>query len=739
MGVVWRGRDKVVGTEYAIKLLRQEYAADADAVTRFVRERTVLMKFRHPAVVSVHDMIVEGDQLALVMDLVGGGDLNGYQRRSGGTLSAAETARIGAQICDGLAAAHAAGIVHRDLKPANVLLDNDQVRLADFGVARIVGDQSATTTGTVLGTAAYLAPELLTGSQASPACDIYALGITLYEVLGGQPPFGGHVAAIMHHHLETVPARLPAVPDPLWELVSACLAKKPEDRPTAEALAGSLRTPALLGALSPAAPVTMFAPVTPPAVGPDLATMASLPPAPVSPSPVGPVSPFPAGFGPPRNLPGPAPAGRPPTILPPPHTLPPPDSLPPGIQPPYGQPANGQPANGQQSTGQQSGGLPPGPQLPYRQPPHRQPPGGPRPKPAFGLQGQPPGTPPQPWTGGPGLPGQQPGWNGGQPTAQSQSAVQNQTAMAAHTAVATQTSVATQTAMPAHTAVATQTAVPIPPVMPSQPGDLSRQERLAQLKKKRRTPSPAMLIAGGAAALLVVLVVVALAAHLGPFSSGHKAEGGASPPPATAAGPARSSTSAATPSPAGTHHGGAAPGHRVKPSSSASSTPTPSASVSKSPAKPKHGSGASGPLVPYGPNLLVDGSFTQPTLTAWNYALQNATLQQGDGFGGGNAVQLVASKPATVAQTITGLTSGVTYKLTGYVYSTGGEQIYIGAMDTADPTIRGQQVTTSPSWVQLSATYKVPAGQTSVAIFCIMHEGGTGYCSDFSFRAMHHS
>ena len=93
MGVVWRGRDKVTGSPFAIKLLRSEYAADPDAVTRFVRERTVLMRFRHPAVVTLHDMIVEGDQLALVMDLVGGGDLNAYRLRSGGTLPPVEAAR----------------------------------------------------------------------------------------------------------------------------------------------------------------------------------------------------------------------------------------------------------------------------------------------------------------------------------------------------------------------------------------------------------------------------------------------------------------------------------------------------------------------------------------------------------------------------------------------------------------------------------------------------------------------
>jgi serine/threonine-protein kinase len=253
MGVVWRGRDKISGTQYAIKVLRSEYSADPDAVTRFVRERTVLMKFRHPAVVSVRDMIVEGEYLALVMDLVEGGDLNMHRQRVGGTLAALEAARIGAQICDGLDAAHQAGIIHRDLKPANVLLSRGQVRLADFGIARIIGDQSGTTTGTVLGTAHYLAPEMLTGSQPSAASDMYAFGVTLYEMLAGRPPFSGHIAAIMHDHLATAPVRIPGVPDPLWDLVSACVSKQPETRPAAAAMAQALRAPALIGALTAAA------------------------------------------------------------------------------------------------------------------------------------------------------------------------------------------------------------------------------------------------------------------------------------------------------------------------------------------------------------------------------------------------------------------------------------------------------------------------------------------------------
>jgi len=177
MGVVWRGRDRETGTPCAIKLLRPEFAADPASVARFVRERTALVKFRHPNVVTLRDMIVEGDCLALVMDLIDGGDLDAYRRTCGGTLAPGEALGLTAQICDALAAAHAAGIVHRDLKPANVLLDAGQVRLADFGIARIAGESPATTAGMVSGTVAFMAPEVISGGAPTAACDVYAAGI----------------------------------------------------------------------------------------------------------------------------------------------------------------------------------------------------------------------------------------------------------------------------------------------------------------------------------------------------------------------------------------------------------------------------------------------------------------------------------------------------------------------------------------------------------------------------------
>jgi serine/threonine-protein kinase len=200
-----------------------------------------MLRFRHPNVVTLHDMIVERDRLALVMDFIAGGDLAGYRQRRGGTLPPAEAADLTAQICSALAAAHTAGIVHRDLKPANVLLDNGEVRLTDFGIARISGEPTVTTQGYFLGTLSYLAPEVIQGGEPTPACDVYAAGVTLYELLAGRPPFTGQAAAIMYGHLQGEPPRLGGIPDAAWQLITACMEKDPARRPSAVELESALR------------------------------------------------------------------------------------------------------------------------------------------------------------------------------------------------------------------------------------------------------------------------------------------------------------------------------------------------------------------------------------------------------------------------------------------------------------------------------------------------------------------
>jgi serine/threonine protein kinase, bacterial len=241
MGVVWRGQDMETGAWVAVKLLRPEYAASPAAVSRFVGERNALVRFRHPNVVNLRDMIVEGDRLALVMDLITGGDLDTFRLHNGGTLAPKVAVRLTAQICDGLAAAHTAGIVHRDLKPSNVLLQAGQVKIADFGISRITGEARRTTTGTVMGTPTYLAPEAINGAEPTSAADVYAVGITLYELLSSQPPFDGHVVAVMQAHLQREPERIQGIADPLWDQLAACLSKDPAGRPAAADLARSLK------------------------------------------------------------------------------------------------------------------------------------------------------------------------------------------------------------------------------------------------------------------------------------------------------------------------------------------------------------------------------------------------------------------------------------------------------------------------------------------------------------------
>ena len=277
MGVVWRGQDVHTGNWLAIKVLRPEYAANPVSVARFVGERNALVRFRHPNVVTLRDMIVEGDQLALVMDLVVGGDLDTFRQHHGGTLAPAIAAGLTAQICAGLAAVHEAGIVHRDLKPANVLLDNGRVRLADFGIARITGESKSTIAGMVMGTALYLAPELIAGGEASPASDVYAAGITLYELLAGQPPFTGHVAAVMQAHLQRTAPRPPGIPDRIWAAIAACLSKDPAGRPTADDLGDAMRQAAIdTGDLPAATPPHGLIPL--PAAGSPLSSPPAPPP-----------------------------------------------------------------------------------------------------------------------------------------------------------------------------------------------------------------------------------------------------------------------------------------------------------------------------------------------------------------------------------------------------------------------------------------------------------------------------
>ncbi len=246
----------------AVKILRAELTSDPDVVARFVQERSILVDLAHPNLVGVRDLVVEGETLAIVMDLVEGSDLRAVLRQRPTLPPAEGVARI-SDVLQGLTAVHAAGIVHRDLKPENILVDSskpDEVRarITDFGIARIAHGPSLTRLSGLIGTPEYMAPELAEREQATPKADLYSAGIILYEVLGGRTPFaGGHPVAVLRRHLEEDVPPLEGLPDPLWGLIARLLEKDPEARPTSAAeVADELATlPGELAGLPALAPV----------------------------------------------------------------------------------------------------------------------------------------------------------------------------------------------------------------------------------------------------------------------------------------------------------------------------------------------------------------------------------------------------------------------------------------------------------------------------------------------------
>ncbi|GHJ36461.1 serine/threonine-protein kinase [Streptomyces sp. TS71-3] len=255
-GTVWLGE----GPEgpVAIKLLREDLACDQELVGRFVQERTALLGLEHRNVVGVRDLVVDGNDLALVMDLVRGTDLRTRLERERRLAPEAAVA-IAADVADALAAAHAAGVVHRDVKPENVLLDMQgplgpggahPALLTDFGVAKLIDSPRRPRATKIIGTPDYLAPEIVEGLPPRAAVDIYALATVLYEMLAGFTPFGGgHPGAVLRRHVTETVVPLPGIPEELWQLIVQCLAKGPASRLRASELGARLREqlPSLAG------------------------------------------------------------------------------------------------------------------------------------------------------------------------------------------------------------------------------------------------------------------------------------------------------------------------------------------------------------------------------------------------------------------------------------------------------------------------------------------------------------
>src|SRR5579871_663741 len=238
MATIYRARDRRMNRLVAVKVLREVYSTDRKFITRFQMEARAASSLTHPNIVQVYDYGQSADNYYIVMEFIQGIDLRRYLKTRH-ILEVDQAVAIAHDVALGLGAAHRRQIVHRDVKPQNVMVNGEGlVKLTDFGIASMYKDLSAerlTTTGMTLGTVQYYAPEQAQGEIVSPAADVYALGIVMYEMLTGKPPFDGDtpVAVAMQHiqDIPTPPSYLnPNIPPALEEIIMRCLEKEPERR-----------------------------------------------------------------------------------------------------------------------------------------------------------------------------------------------------------------------------------------------------------------------------------------------------------------------------------------------------------------------------------------------------------------------------------------------------------------------------------------------------------------------------
>ena len=285
MATVYRARQMNMQRDVAVKIMSAELVNDPQFVARFEREAQVIASLEHPRIVPVHDYGHEGDLFYLVMRLIEGQTL--YDRMLDGPLPPETAARLVGQIAEALDYAHERGVIHRDLKPNNILLDDyDNIYMMDFGLAKLLAATSnLTETGMVLGTPAYMAPEQWRGDPDDARTDVYALGVILYEMVCGQPPFEGADTpfTLMYKHLNDLPQPpreiLPSLPASVDTVILRALAKDADDRyASAGALARDFAA-ALEGAPIEAPAIPQGAPVPPPET--------IVPPSPAVPVPLG--------------------------------------------------------------------------------------------------------------------------------------------------------------------------------------------------------------------------------------------------------------------------------------------------------------------------------------------------------------------------------------------------------------------------------------------------------------------
>jgi serine/threonine protein kinase len=240
MGIVYRGVHTVFEEVVAIKAIFPELTLNPELRSRFVNEAKIQRRLQHPNIVQIREFLIEQGRFYIVMELIEGETLAQRLKRLAAPMPAKEALGIFRQALQGLAFAHAQGVIHRDMKPSNIMLTREGVaKLTDFGIARAVGVAGLTRTGMVLGTPAYMAPEQVQGRQVDKRSDIYALGVTLYEMVAGRVPFERPVDSdsdftVMRAHLEEPPqppSRLVATIPPFIEAaVLKAMAKLPDER-----------------------------------------------------------------------------------------------------------------------------------------------------------------------------------------------------------------------------------------------------------------------------------------------------------------------------------------------------------------------------------------------------------------------------------------------------------------------------------------------------------------------------
>ncbi|GEJ58378.1 serine/threonine-protein kinase [Anaeromyxobacter diazotrophicus] len=246
MSVVYEAYQEGLDRRVAVKAFQPGHTPSKDLVERFRREGRAYAQMRHPALLAVHDLVEKDEGLFLVTEFVDGADLQKLLS-AGGALPVACVAAIGARMADALECVHEHALVHRDVKPSNVMLSRaGEVKLMDLGIAKDPLASEITRTGAVVGTPAYVSPEMLEGEQATEHSDIWSTGVMLYELAAGRRPFQGDTfaelfAAVRKKRLRPVRDAAPEVPRRLARAIERCLEKRPSRRwPSAGALAREL-------------------------------------------------------------------------------------------------------------------------------------------------------------------------------------------------------------------------------------------------------------------------------------------------------------------------------------------------------------------------------------------------------------------------------------------------------------------------------------------------------------------